>query len=751
MKTNLLVSLLILASGSAIAQSAINTLTANDTALCINEQLKLTASSNAPGSVFTFMLEGDTLQSGTDSTYTVDSALTQDDGTYTCIVDHTTLDNDSLSIEIHVEAYPNPSLESQAISLGQNASLNAGVSGTYLWSTGQTSLAISVSPETDQHYYLTVSSPMSGCTGYDSTYIKVVDGKSTITYEDFKSGLPSGWSIKDNSSSGFQWAYTDSLYPWRGYYSKYYKIEEFKSTSAVNGYMCLSGMYYNGDSLTDNDEELDSYFETGAFDCSSYNSVILEFEQYLMYSGSDDKFEVLVSNDGTNWTHFDAAKGIEKYSLSENAQTYEANISEVAGNENTVYLRFHAYDTKYYFWAVDDIVLKQPVDNDLQIEKVYHSFWSGGEDRGLYSYLPESQTMGVRLGVKVLNNGDANQHDVQFRVSARDSLVLFDQSKTYDSLIVGARDSLYLDTVFKPFPDGAVFLDDYNYIIEYIVSQSEDDFDLHDNRDTVYLTISDSVMARDHGFSTYLSSTISGFQVNDMFGTKFYVPNDDVVSSMSMYISSYTDANTKITGQLYRYYNGEWQLELSTDQVALTGNGGWLTLPFTSNTYYTNEIYGGTQYAVMVRYDGPEGNKLYVGADNTMDFDYSNAMALYMDAYSGATKWNYTSAVPKVRLNITPPWLGEKEIKAEDERISVQVYPNPCTDQLKLRYTLKDAGQLNIQIIDVNGQPLLLDELGAKNPGTYHETIHVSNLPAGVYFYRLSLGHTLVSGRFVKM
>lgn len=754
MKTTLLSLIFVLITAGLFAQGASDTLTANDTALCINENLVLTASSNGPGSIFTYMLDGDTLASSADSTYAVDSVSTSDAGAYKCFVDNAGLTNDSLEITIHVELYPNLGLQSQAISLGQSATLNAGVSGTYLWSTGQTSLAISVSPDTDQRYYLTASSPVSGCASYDSTYIKVVDGKSTIAYQDFKDGLPSGWSITDNGGSGYEWVYTDSLYPWRGYYSQYYTIEEFNSTSVANGYMCLSGMYYNGDSLTDNDEELDSYFETEAFDCSSFNSVILEFEQYLMYSGSDDKFEVQVSNDGSTWTSYNAAIGIEKYTFSDNAQLYEMNISEVAGNESTVYIRFHVSDMNYYFWAVDDIVLKQPMDNDMEIEKTYHSFWSNDVNRGLYSYLPESQAMEVRFGADVLNNGDANQHNVQLRVTASDgAATLFDQSKTYDSLIVGSRDSLYLDSAFHPFEDGSKFLNDLNYRIEYLLTQSETDFDEADNRDTVYLTISDSVMARDFSFSTYLSSTISGFQVNDMFGTKFYIPNDDQVSSMSIYISSYTDAGTKITGQLYRYdYNsGDWELELSTDQVTLSGNSGWLTLPFTSDQYYTNELIGESVYALMVRYDGPDGNKLYVGADNTMDFDYSSAMALYMESATGPTKWNYTQAVPKVRLNIIKPWLSVEEAQSEDMNISIRAYPNPCIDKLNLRYTVEEAGEAYLRITDVNGLTISQQELGNRAPGTYEGEVNTQGLPSGVYFYSLRIGQSYVSGRFVKL
>ena len=48
----------------------------------------------------------------------------------------------------------------------------------------------------------------------------------------------------------------------------------------------------------------------------------------------------------------------------------EINISEVAANQKTVYLRFFWRDIFSWYWMVDDIELTEPFAHDLALEKV---------------------------------------------------------------------------------------------------------------------------------------------------------------------------------------------------------------------------------------------------------------------------------------------------------------------------------------------------------------------------------------------
>ena len=48
----------------------------------------------------------------------------------------------------------------------------------------------------------------------------------------------------------------------------------------------------------------------------------------------------------------------------------EINISSVAGNQKTVYLRFFWRDIFSWYWMVDDIELTEPYAHDLAIEGI---------------------------------------------------------------------------------------------------------------------------------------------------------------------------------------------------------------------------------------------------------------------------------------------------------------------------------------------------------------------------------------------
>ena len=66
--------------------------------------------------------------------------------------------------------------------------------------------------------------------------------------------------------------------------------------------------------------------------------------------------------------------------------------------------------------------------------------------------------------------------------------------------------------------------------------------------------------------------------------------------------------------------------------------------------------------------------------------------------------------------------------------INLEVTPNPCSDFTHLRYTISDQRIVNIDLYEISGAKVkgLLNE--QKIPGTYEQTIDLSDLKPGVYF-----------------
>lgn len=68
----------------------------------------------------------------------------------------------------------------------------------------------------------------------------------------------------------------------------------------------------------------------------------------------------------------------------------------------------------------------------------------------------------------------------------------------------------------------------------------------------------------------------------------------------------------------------------------------------------------------------------------------------------------------------------------------LQNYPNPFNPITKINYSIKLAGLVTLKVYDILGKEVasLVNEM--KEPGSYLVTFSASNLPSGIYFYRIS-------------
>lgn len=206
--------------------------------------------------------------------------------------------------------------------------------------------------------------------------VSSLSAQQSFWKEDFSAGkLPDGWMIVDSTKSAkCEWIVTDQPYP--GSFQFEQQAPPIASTS--RGYhMQFRPGVVTGEEITkwnQREEYPNGYFQTSAIDCVGKNDVVLKFQHLFRwnnwFTGKRAGLWVDVSNDGVNWKEYNVMDKIPAATQLHAPVNEEINISEVAANQKTVYLRFFWRDIFSWYWMVDDIELTEPFAHDLALEKV---------------------------------------------------------------------------------------------------------------------------------------------------------------------------------------------------------------------------------------------------------------------------------------------------------------------------------------------------------------------------------------------
>jgi len=90
-------------------------------------------------------------------------------------------------------------------------------------------------------------------------------------------------------------------------------------------------------------------------------------------------------------------------------------------------------------------------------------------------------------------------------------------------------------------------------------------------------------------------------------------------------------------------------------------------------------------------------------------------------------------------------------LDAESKEARIQLYPNPVSTELNMDVWVSETTQLNLQLFNVAGSEMGLSKHYKLNPGASILKVDLGDLPAGEYFYRLTLPDELFNGSFIKI
>jgi len=551
----------------------------------------------------------------------------------------------------------------------------------------------------------------------------------TFFSEDFASGIPAGWTNVDNSGNNVLWrtTTTGSMNPGIAVDSTLNPV----GTSAVNGYLIIDSDSA-GQLLTE-----DAVLTTAGINCNGHSSVHLSFNeyfaQYLVSTG-----DVYVSNDNVSWTLVHSAHtGLGLNQGTPNPNSVDVDITALAANQSSVYVRFAYHGEWDYWWFVDDVQLFEPPAIDLaatSIEKLNDE----------YTLIPLSQATALTLSAQVTNNGSAATtggtalYEV---VNAGSAISVFSENINLPGIAAGTSQIIVPSAGFIPSSPGG-------YYSRLTISIAGDANSANDILASDTVLISDTTYARDDNSFAGTQGIGVGPGEDAITGQNFRVNSTDDLTSITFFMGDNFGAAVNGTPV---YFTVHPQLDSLTQPDESTVSAVSDTILFTpgmipvGGAYYTVQVQGGSAQLTPGLY--------YVGiheTDSILTIGYSNAIYspgavwVHWNSFGWARAEDLTVQIAyMIRANFGTAPNGIVETPTTDV---LRIFPNPSKGKIFLRFPGKPAGEtFSIKIFNALGQQKYSGEWKREE----ETSIDLSCISGGVYNVVVSSSQFFISKKII--
>ena len=573
---------------------------------------------------------------------------------------------------------------------------------------------------------------------------QLVSLSTPIWEEDFSSGFPANWSkFTSNTVSGlstcnWQWT-TDGTY---GYYNGNQGVSgsnDLTSSSASNGFLISdidsANHYAYGQPSGSTYEYIESYFTTDAIDLSSYSAVSLEFEHLFRYNnlgnGSFTPPTVYISSDSINWTTYLVNNNIANNTQSSNPEITSLNISSVAGNQSTVYIKF-GWVARCYYWMIDDIKIVETDPNRLEIsEMTYGGWWIGYQttgDIGIdYTFNPMAQVSSnpYRVEAIVKNNGGSAQTTTKLNINIEEGgASVFTAFSNPIISTVNSNDTLAAKTDFYPSNYG------YHDLSVWATSDS------FPSTDTLVKgsIVTDTVYGVDYDWNTDGANAGNGFYLGRSCGGQvlanaFDIYENTTLTSISFHVNDKSVVGAELNVELYETNGQVWLEESDSYTLKSTDIDSWVTLPLL--TPYP--LFAGTSYMAAVKgQQHPTDTSLISSTTNPNT-------SRYLQDNCGTGTWYTVSKALLIRMNFG---ISTSVIDIENKK-TFDVYPNPSLGFVNVFSS--DLTDFEVNIINCLGQIVFTK----RNIMDSNLELNLNSLKSGVYTLSVSDINNMFSRRII--
>jgi lysophospholipase L1-like esterase len=183
---------------------------------------------------------------------------------------------------------------------------------------------------------------------------------------------------------------------------------------------------------------------------------------------------------------------------------------------------------------------------------------------------------------------------------------------------------------------------------------------------------------------------------------------------------------------------------------------GATILPFKGNSYYN-------QYSESCRNTVNQWIRTKGNYDGVIDFDKvmrnpqdtTRLVSTYQNDGLHPDAAGYKTMGESIDLNLfttsDTATVGVNSIKTIDGYVLGQNYPNPFNPSTNIEYRIANFGLVTLKVYDTLGKEIAKLVNTSQPAGTYIVQWNVSNIPSGVYFYRLTAGEFSETKKLILM
>ena len=580
-----------------------------------------------------------------------------------------------------------------------------------------------------------------------------------IWSEDFGGGFPSGWnSYTVNTGAGNSGASAGNTAtaPWKhsmvgswGYWNSVGTsggnptgpATAINSTTSANGFLISdidSANHWNGNSGASSGSSyhfIESYFTTSSIDLSGYANVSLEFEHSFRLNNSID-LTVSISTDSINWTSYNVQGNATNNQASADPEYLSLNISSVAGNSATAYVKV-GWNARVYFWMLDDMKIVETPDNKIDLSETSFGGWYTTPTTngfGLeYTLIPMKQIIAnpYTFEGEVTNLGALNQ-------TAHINVNVLDESSSSVFTTISADSILFpQDTMifvgqnkFSPTSTGLYTFDTWASSVDTISDTMSS-----------FSAVTDNVYGRDNG--TMSSSYELGRSCGGMIvGSYFDVYDTDDLASLSVYMKDNSVPGALIYAMIYEIDDSNDKIYLAqSDDYAITANdlNNWTTISFDDDF----SLVPGTYMAAIGSYASPIDTSVIAMAQYT----YPTTCYIQKNGCLTGTQsfgsWYWLSRAPMIRMNFAVVSSIEENIFEG----KISVYPNPTNGILNLDMIKVTPSEYQIKITNILGEIIYVSSENIS--GIYNDVIDLSSYSKGTYVIQIKNKESVFTDKIV--